>query len=131
VRTGWDEILQRARLRSPLLGRVLALATVRGVQGERLKLSVPEGESEARGTLRRREVHLAIGQITQQVVGTYLEPKVVDARSSRRSGAATGLDLRGHPAVVRVTEATGGRLLDVERRAPIRSPTKDEDGGNA
>ena len=117
IHAGWEEIVKRARLRNPVLGRVLAATQVRGVEGDALQLVVTDGDEQARGTLRRREVHLVIGQITQEVVGTWMQVALQDAVPMRAAHAATGVDLRGHPDVVRVTEATGGRLLDVERRA--------------
>ena len=89
---------------------------MQAVRGETLRLAVPDGAARARGTLMRREVQLAFGQVVREVLGSYLRMEIVEAAPETQGGAPVGADMRIHPAVQRVTEATGGRLLNVERR---------------
>jgi DNA polymerase-3 subunit gamma/tau len=123
VRAAWPAIVERASRRSPLLGRVLTVARLTALDGDALTVGVPEEDPEARGTLRRREMCLAVAQITESVLGSGLRLVLADAAPAAPA-PTPALDLRGHPAVRAVTEATGGRLLTVER-------TRDADEGSA
>ena len=121
VQDVWHDIVQRGASRSPVLGRVLAAVRPAAIERDTLFLDVPsadaqvEGAAEARGTLRRREVLLAFGQITKDALGVALKADVYDAGSVPQVAKGIAHELRDHPAVQQVTEATGGRLLNVER----------------
>ena len=112
----WEQILELAAGRNAALGTALGRVTLREVRDGAAHLSAGDSDSETRGTLMRREVQLAFGQIVREALGAFLRIVVVDrAPRTQEAGNLSG-DMRGHPDVQRVTEATGGRLLHVERR---------------
>jgi hypothetical protein len=125
----WGEIVKRASARNSALGEGLRQGTVQSLAGDLVRLAVPEAASKARGTLLRREMQLAFGQVARELLGSYLRLEIVDARRGAAPGAPVGaepgIDMRAHPAVRRVTEATGGRLLTVERVVPESVPVSD------
>lgn len=111
----WDELVRRAAARIPAIADALAQGSVQAVRGGALQVALPDGAAEARGTLMRRDVQLAFGQVVREVLGSYLRLEVVEAPVGAHSGGPAGADIRIHPSIHRVTEATGGRLLNVER----------------
>lgn len=111
----WEEIVRRATARIPDIAEALAEGAIQAVRGGALRLALPDGAAQARGTLMRREVQLAFGQVVREVLGSYLRIEVVEAPLGVSSGGPPAADMRLHPSVQRVTEATGGRLLNVER----------------
>ncbi len=117
LREAWPEIVERAMQRSPPLGRALELTEVREVRGDVAILVVTQPGNGVRGVLLRREVQLAFGQIAREFFGTFLRLDLRERKAQSAVQEPIGEDLRGHPAVQLVTEATGGRLLNIERRA--------------
>ena len=129
----WPELVRRCGVRSPVLGRVLAVVRPVAFDDDLVAVEAPprdadvDGAAETRGTLRRREVHLAIAQITRDMLGVALRIRVREPEAAPRVARAVETDLRAHPVVQLVTECTGGRLLDIQRReSPIAAPP---DGG--
>ena len=88
---------------------------MQAVRGDTLRLALPDDAARARGTLMRREVQLAFGQVVRELLGSYLRVEIVEAPRGTPGDEVVGKDMRQHPAVQHVTEATGGRLLTVER----------------
>jgi DNA polymerase-3 subunit gamma/tau len=117
LREVWPEILQHALRRSPPLARALEVAEPRELRGDVVILSLTQSASGARGTLLRREVQLAFGQIVREVLGSFVKLELRDVQRVTPVTEPIGEDMRGHPTVQQVTEATGGRLLNIERRS--------------
>jgi len=118
VMGAWGEIVARAAERNAALGDALGEAAVQAVRADTLRLALPDAATAARGTLMRREVQLAFGQIVREVLGAYLRIEIVEAPRQPSSRGVVDPDMRVHPSVQRVTEVTGGRLLNVERATP-------------
>ena len=114
----WGEIVARAAERNAALGDALAEAAVQAVRADTQRLALPDAATSARGTLMRREVQLAFGQIVRELLGAYLRIEIVEAPRQPSSRGVVDPDMRVHPSVQRVTEVTGGRLLNVERATP-------------
>ncbi len=125
VRGAWPEIVARAAQRSPQLARALDGARAEDLRGTTCLLRLAPGAGELRGTLLRREVQLAFGQVAREVLGTFLKLELKDRKRQTGATQAAGEDMRGHPVVQQVTEATDGRLLHVERTDGAKPPARD------
>ncbi len=123
VQSRWADLTQSGAVRSPVLGRVLGAVRPVALEGTTLLVALPvteaaePGGGEARGTLQRREVHLALSQITKAVFGEALRVKIFESEDGPTSMDPIAHELRDHPEVQRIAEVTGGRLLHVQRRA--------------
>ncbi|MDJ0521608.1 MAG: DNA polymerase III subunit gamma/tau [Planctomycetota bacterium] len=117
LRDAWPEIVRGAMRRSPPLGRALESAEPRELRGNAAIVALPQSRASARGTLLRREMQLAFGQVVREILGSFVKLEVRDVQRITPVTEPVGEDMRGHPAVQHVTEITGGRLLNIERRA--------------
>lgn len=110
----WDELVAAAARRDPRLGAALGAARPTGLVGSRLCLALPQ-DSPARAQLLRPDLKLAFGQAVRDRVGRALEIELEETPQAAGVQAEVDPTLRAHPAIQRVTERTGGRLLHVER----------------
>lgn len=127
LRARWPELLEAAGRRDVRLRDALRRAELVGVEEDRLVLALARTELMARATLERREMLQALRQLTRDLLGAELVPRV---ETSAERGAPTAGDaaLRNHPVVRSVAEATGGRVLAAERDQP---PAEGSEPGRA
>ncbi len=128
----WNAILTAAAARSPALAGALQHAHIASLHDNVLELAFRDDAGPARATLMRKEIQLACTQVMRECTGVTLRPVPIALRDEPEAQARVFEDMRVHPAVQLVTDATGGRLLNVERAsgtaAPSRQTTDGEEG---
>ncbi len=119
VEARWDDLLRCAADVDGRLAEALSRVAPGAVAEGRMALEVPSGDVMARSTLERREVVPVFRQITQQVLGTPLAPRLVFVESESRDVSETPKPApEEHPKVRFIREVTGGRLLNLEDETP-------------
>jgi DNA polymerase-3 subunit gamma/tau len=119
VRAAWEAFVELASRRDARLRDALRRAQPTAVAEGRLSLAVARGDVMARSTLERREMQQAFRLAAREAFGCELAPSLELAAEAPQRGDAL---LREHPEVRRIAEATGGRVLQVERDATPPSP---------
>jgi DNA polymerase III subunit gamma/tau len=122
VRERWDAFAEVAGRRDVRLRDALRRATLTGVADGRMRLALQRSDAMARATLERPEMVRAFRQAAREVLGAELAP-AVETLADGAAGPRVDATLREHPDVRRVAEATGGRVLSVEREAGERPAT--------
>jgi hypothetical protein len=119
VRAGWEAFVDLAGRRDARLRDALRRAQPTALAEGRLSLAVTRSDVMARSTLERREMQQAFRLAAREAFGQELAPVVELAAEAPSRGDA---QLREHPEVRRIAEATGGRVLQVEREAGPPAP---------
>jgi len=120
VSARWEALVEVAGRRDVRLRDALRRAQPSALADGRLTLALGRGDVMARSTLERRDMQQALRQAVRDVLG--LEVTLV-LEAAVEAAARGDVQLREHPGVRLVAEATGGRVLQVEREAlPLPSP---------
>ncbi len=114
VRAGWDRLVEAAGRDDGRLAAALARAVPAALDDERVVLEVDPDDHLARSALGRREAVRAFRGLAREAWGRELPYVLTEVRRAAAAPAEPTPRPHEHPAIRRVTEKTGGRLLDVD-----------------
>ncbi len=117
VRQRWSDLVAAAKTRDPRFAAALSRARPAALADGRVRVAVGAGDGLARAGLERREAVLTFRAVTERVLGQALA-LVVEAVDDAPEATPPAPPIQEAEGIRRVTEATGGRLLNVEPRSP-------------
>ncbi|MDJ0973600.1 MAG: DNA polymerase III subunit gamma/tau [Planctomycetota bacterium] len=115
VKAGWSTFLDALSRRDGRLGVAARTLEPEALVEDALHLRLPGEVEGVRAMFARREIQIAFKQVARQQFGQSLQAVIDEAPDIVQHIDVEGPDLRGHPTVMLVTDATKGRLLSVEK----------------